>query len=94
MSHPLNRTTCEAAFRRLDDFLQRQPMPFSLWLCKTTYERLLKVRRRHLEAAQRAVSRELRLPDSSSQALMQQLVGSGSTPSRLLSQQEIHRRRC
>ena len=24
MSHPLNRTTCEAAFRRLDDFLDRR----------------------------------------------------------------------
>jgi anti-sigma factor (TIGR02949 family) len=24
MSHPLNRATCEAAFRRLDDFLDRR----------------------------------------------------------------------
>ena len=24
MTHPLNRTTCEAAFRRLDDFLDRR----------------------------------------------------------------------
>jgi anti-sigma factor (TIGR02949 family) len=24
MSHPLNRTTCEVAFRRLDDFLDRR----------------------------------------------------------------------
>jgi anti-sigma factor (TIGR02949 family) len=24
MSHPLNRTTCEEAFRRLDDFLDRR----------------------------------------------------------------------
>ena len=27
MSHPLNRHTCEEAFRRLDDFLDRRPTP-------------------------------------------------------------------
>ena len=37
------------AFRRLRDFLDRRPMPFRLWLRKTTQERLLKVQRAHLE---------------------------------------------
>src|SRR5262245_57284812 len=32
------------AFRRLDDFLERRPMPFRLWLWKTAYERLLVLR--------------------------------------------------
>jgi anti-sigma factor (TIGR02949 family) len=27
MSHPLNRNTCEEAFRRLDDFLDRRLSP-------------------------------------------------------------------
>jgi RNA polymerase sigma-70 factor (ECF subfamily) len=80
------------AFRRLEDFLQRQPMPFALWLRKTVYERLLKVHRRHLAAAQRAVGRELQLPDWSSLSLFQQLAASGSTPSRVLSRQEVSRR--
>src|SRR5262249_23339149 len=39
------------AFCRLGDFLARRPMPFHLWLRKTAYERLLKVRRSHLATA-------------------------------------------
>src|ERR1700686_1763583 len=39
------------AFRRLDDYLQRRPMPFRLWLRKTTYERLLMLERFHRRAA-------------------------------------------
>src|SRR6266508_7009027 len=37
------------AFRRLDDFLQRRPMPFALWLRKTAFQRLLMLRRQHLD---------------------------------------------
>src|SRR5439155_3051803 len=44
------------AFRRLDDFLERQPMPFHLWLRKTACERLFKLQRRHVEAGRRAVT--------------------------------------
>jgi RNA polymerase sigma-70 factor (ECF subfamily) len=73
---------------RLADFLQRQPMPFRLWLRKTAYERLLKIRRRHVEAAQRSRDREVPLPDSSSWALAQQLLASGSTPSEHLDKRE------
>src|SRR5262245_2369821 len=47
------------AYSRMNDFLQRRPMPFSVWLRKTAYERLLKVRRFHVKAAQRSVDREL-----------------------------------
>src|SRR5262245_58016694 len=45
-------------FQRLADFLDRQPMSFSLWLRKTAYERLLKIRRHHVETGRRAVGRE------------------------------------
>src|ERR1700722_779825 len=31
--------------RRMDDFLNRRPMPFHLWARKTAYERLLNLRR-------------------------------------------------
>src|SRR5258707_9626909 len=54
------------AFRQLPSFLQRQPMPFRLWLRKTAQERLRMLERRHLEASKRAVGRELPLPDPSS----------------------------
>src|SRR5438552_2320675 len=41
--------------RRLDDYLERRPMPFRLWLRKTAYERLLMLRRQHIESRRRAV---------------------------------------
>ena len=80
------------AFRRLADYLRRRPMPFRLWLRKTAQERLLKVQRQHLEAAGRAVGREVPLPDRSSLVLAQQLLAGGSTPSRRLEQAERARR--
>jgi RNA polymerase sigma-70 factor (ECF subfamily) len=80
------------AFRRLPDFLRRRPMPFRLWLRKTAQERLLKVRRRHLEAGRRAVGREVPLPSQSSLVLGQQLLASGSTPSQHLDRAEMARR--
>jgi RNA polymerase sigma-70 factor (ECF subfamily) len=77
------------AFRRLPDFLRRQPMPFRLWLRKTAYERLLKLREQHVEAARRSVERELRLPEHASQLLTRALFAAGSTPSQHLSKKEI-----
>ena len=69
------------AVQRIDDYLLRAPMPFRLWLRQTTYERLLKMRRRHLGAAKRAAEREVCLPEQSSMALAQQLFARDSTPS-------------
>ena len=80
------------AFRRLPDFLDRQPMPFRLWLQKTAYERLVKLREQHIAAARRSVEREACLPDRSSQFLAQQLLAAGSTPSQHLSRMEVARR--
>jgi RNA polymerase sigma-70 factor (ECF subfamily) len=77
------------AFRRLDDYLQRQPMPFRLWLRKTACERLLMAQRQHVGAARRAVGREVTLPDASSLQLAQQLLAGGSTPSQRLNREEL-----
>ena len=79
-------------FRRLDDFLQRAPMPFHVWIRRTAYERLVDLRRRHVEAARRATGREVALPDRSSLLLAQRLVGPGSTPSREFQRRELTRR--
>ena len=38
MSHPLDRTTCEAAFRRLDDFLDRRLSPAEMRLIEEHLE--------------------------------------------------------
>jgi RNA polymerase sigma-70 factor (ECF subfamily) len=78
------------AFRRLQDYLDREPMPFRLWLRKTAYERLLKVQRHHA-AAQRSVERESALPDRSSLLLTRSLLDRGSSPSKQMSRREIAR---
>lgn len=49
------------AYRRLEDFLRRRPMPFRIWLRKTAQEQLAKARRRHLSAQVRSVGREVPL---------------------------------
>src|SRR5206468_187588 len=54
------------AARRIDDYLARRPMPFHVWLRQTTYENLLRLRRRHATAECRSVRREIPLPDTSS----------------------------
>ncbi len=80
------------AFRRLPDYLDRRPMPFRLWLQKTALERLLNLRRDHVEAARRSVDRELVLPDRSSLELARRLVASGTSPSERLDKRELARR--
>lgn len=80
------------AYRRLADYLQRRPMPFRLWLRKTAQERLLVLRRQHVEAARRSVGREVPLPDQSSLQLAERLFARGSSPSQRLEKQELARR--
>jgi RNA polymerase sigma-70 factor (ECF subfamily) len=78
--------------RRLPDFLSRRPMPFRLWLRKTAYERLLMLRRQHVQAARRSVRREVQLPDRSSLVLAQNLVDPAGAPNLRMDQQEAARR--
>jgi RNA polymerase sigma-70 factor (ECF subfamily) len=78
------------AFRKLDDYLRRRPMPFKLWLQKTALERLHKARRRHLRAQRRSVERELPLPDRSSRILARQILADAE-PSQRLSREEVLR---
>jgi RNA polymerase sigma-70 factor (ECF subfamily) len=80
------------AYRRMGDYLERRPMPFRVWLRKTAYERLLKLRRYHVEAARRSVGRELGLADRSSLLLAGPFLDRGSSPSRQLARGElVHR---
>ena len=80
------------AFRRLEDYLDRRPMPFRLWLRKTAYERLIKLREQHVQAAKRSVEREVPLPDHTSVQLVRQLCAVGSTPSQKAVKRELARR--
>jgi RNA polymerase sigma-70 factor (ECF subfamily) len=75
--------------RRMDDFLDRRPMPFHLWVRKTAYERLLKVRRDHRRRARRSVDREEALPERSSLLLARPLLAGGPSPSQQLAAREF-----
>jgi RNA polymerase sigma-70 factor (ECF subfamily) len=81
-----------AVLRRMDDFLERQPMPFHLWLRKTAYERLLDLRRRHVTRARRSLEREVVLPDRSSLLLARPLLAGGPSPSQQVEAREFAER--
>jgi RNA polymerase sigma-70 factor, ECF subfamily len=80
------------AFRRLPEYLERQPMPFHLWLRKMAYERLIMMRRKHLGAACRAVASELPLPEQSSAMLAKSLLANESSPSHQVEAAELAQR--
>ena len=73
------------ACRRIARFVHQRPMPFKLWLRKTAYECLLRLRRQHVDAKRRAVEREVPL----SNQLSQILATRGDSPSELLVAQEL-----
>jgi RNA polymerase sigma-70 factor (ECF subfamily) len=78
--------------KRMDDFLEKRPMPFRLWLRRKAYERLLNHRRDHVTRARRSVSREVPFPDRSSIILARPLLGKSSSPSRRLESRETKER--
>src|SRR5262249_24810900 len=80
------------ATRRLDGYLSEPPMPFPLWLRQIAYDRLLVLRRRHVEAERRAVERDVHLPDRSSLGLAQQLLAAGPGPGEHMVRREFARR--
>ena len=63
-------------------------MPFRVWLRKNAYERLLNVRRDHVETAKRAIGREQPLLDESSVLLAEKMSDSVTSPSERLSKLE------
>ena len=77
--------------RRIHDYLDREPMPFWLWLHRTTYEELIRLRRVHVEAGRRSVEREVALPDASSILLARKLFA-GNWPGQQLIDDEIRAR--
>ncbi len=79
--------------KRMDEYLARLPMPFHVWLCKTAYENLVRLRRHHLGAECRAVGRETALPDDSSVNLAQKILADqGPEPGDQLVGRELARR--
>ncbi len=76
------------AFRRFVDYCERKPMPFHIWLRKTAYERLLNVRRDHMDTGKRAIGREQATLDESSVLLANQLPDGVASPSECVAKLE------
>ena len=79
------------AYRRLDDYLEREPMPFGIWLRKTAQERLYNLHRAHLHAERRSVDREQPYPDQSSMMIAAPYLSRGMSPSSRFTQREYQR---
>jgi RNA polymerase sigma-70 factor (ECF subfamily) len=80
------------AARRIREYLDREPMPFHIWLRRTAYENLVRLRRQHVEAGCRSVEREVPLPDSSSAVLARKLLDREHNPCQQAIEQELARR--
>lgn len=76
------------AARRLPSYLVDRPMPFKLWLRQIAFDRMLMMRRKHVEAGKRAVGREMALPDETSFQLARHVLALGPTPSQVVMQKE------
>ncbi len=74
--------------QRMEDYLNRRPMPFHLWARKTAYERLLKVRRDH-RRARRSVDREVALPERSALLVARPFLADTPSPSEQLAAREL-----
>lgn len=77
------------AARRLPAFLADRRMPFRLWLRQIAFDRVLMVRRKHIEAGKRAVGREMAIPDETSFLLSRQVMAMGPSPSQAVMQDEL-----
>ena len=73
------------AVERINDYIDRKPMPFRIWIYRTAYQHLLTQRRVHLNADCRTVRHEVSLSDESSILLAENIA----TPSGIVSQAEL-----
>jgi RNA polymerase sigma-70 factor (ECF subfamily) len=81
------------AHRRLPQFAAERPIPFYPWLRRIAWERLLQMRRHHLQAKRRSVMREDVLPLSGkSEILLAERLAAASSPSEQLVRREMCQR--
>lgn len=78
--------------RRIDDYLDRRPMPFRLWTRKQAYERMLRLRRDHITHRRRSVMREQSWPERSSLLIAKPFVRPMSSPSARAETKDLARR--
>lgn len=80
------------AARRLAHYLDRPHIPFRLWLRQIAYDRVLMMRRRHMQTKRRSMEQELPLPERSSVQLARQLLAGGTTPTQHVVRSELGQR--
>jgi RNA polymerase sigma-70 factor (ECF subfamily) len=68
-------------FNRLEDYLQRRPLPIRVWLRRTAREQLLNLYHKHVKAEQRSLNRELPLSDLSAMAIASRFASGEDSPS-------------
>lgn len=78
------------ATRRIDDFVQRRPTSFKLWLRGEALQQIVAQHRRHVAAARRSVDRECSMSDASSLLLARNLLH--GTPSKIVERKELAER--
>ena len=85
-----------AAYPRLDEFLRERPLPFYPWLRQFAWDALLQLRRRHVAAERRSVTREEAWqPGLSSESVLRlshRLFARESGPNSKLIRQELRER--
>lgn len=72
--------------KRMDDFLQRRPTSFKLWLRGEAIQQVGTHYRRHVKADRRSVKRECSISNASGGMIAQQLLA--GTPSKILDRKE------
>lgn len=86
----VQETHLEAA-RRVHRYLEQPPMSFRLWLRAIAHDRLIMMRRRHVDAGRRALAREVPLPDQTSLQLARCALAQGPSPSEVAMRGEMVR---
>jgi RNA polymerase sigma-70 factor (ECF subfamily) len=76
------------AFERIDSFFDGVPQPVFLWLRYLTLQRLLQVRRFHVDAQRRDARSEVRLAATSRADLAERLTESATSPSGVFARKE------
>ena len=76
------------AYRRLDDYLARDPMPFGIWIRKTAQQRFQKLKRTHLHTKLRSVHREQSFPEESSMMIASRFLSPATSLNRQLAKRE------
>lgn len=87
--------TLAEAHRRLLDYATNRPIPFYPWLRGIAWDKLVEIRRRHVEAERRSVRREVQqldLPGDSQVILVERMMAMGTSPSEQAIRQEMRDR--